>query len=191
MADKETKLDRPINGLFLMSTMTTIWVILAEYFFNNLDYKAVSIVFGIVIIYFIIKYIAFNRHKERLPQISKIKDPKKQKAFWIIFCLEGVAILLVQNVLVNIGKDTLFISSIALIVGLHFIPLAKVFQRKFDYYIGLWTIIVATVGLILIINKKYDYNIVNAFVCVACAISTTFYGLKMIKDGTEILNEKC
>ena len=190
MADKETKLDRPISGLFLMSIMTTIWAILAEYFFNNLDYKAVSIVFGIVMIYFIIKYIAFNRHKERLPQISEIKDPKKQKAFWIIFCLEGIAILLLKNILVNIGEDTLFISSMALIVGLHFIPLAKIFQRKFDYYIGLWTIVIATVGLILISGKKYSPNIVNAFVCLACAISTTFYGLKMIKDGTAILNEK-
>ena len=78
----------------------------------------------------------------------------------------------------------------ALIVGLHFIPLAKIFQRKFDYYIGLWTIVIATVGLILISDKKYSPNIVNAFVCLSCAISTTFYGLKMIKDGTAILNEK-
>ena len=28
---------------------------------------------------------------------------------------------------------------IALAVGLHFYPLAKVFKRKIDYYIGLWT----------------------------------------------------
>ena len=68
---------------------------------------------------------------------------------------------------------------------------AKIFQRKFDYYIGLWTIVIATLGLILIITKMYNYNIVNAFVCLACAISTTFYGLKMIQDGTAILNEKC
>ena len=100
-----------------------------------------------------------------------------------------MAILITKNVLVNIDKDYLFIASIALIVGLHFIPLAKVFERKFDYYIGIWTITIAIIGLILIINKNYDYRIVNAFVCVACAVSTSLCGLKMINNGKIILKE--
>ena len=78
MAAKETKLDRPMGGLFLMTILTTIWTILAEYFFTNFDYKAVGFVLGGVIIYFIFSYITFYKQKANLPIADKMKDPKKE-----------------------------------------------------------------------------------------------------------------
>ena len=189
MADNETSLDQPIGGLFMMIIFTTIWTVLAEYYFNNYDYRIVSIVFGAAIIYLIYYYWTFSKKNTRLPKTEKIKNPKKEKWFWIIFVIEGIAIFLTANFLINFGKQNLLISSLALIVGLHFIPLAKVFDRKFHYYIGIWTTSAAILALILIIKNSSDYKIVNAFLCVACAISTTLSGLYMIRNGKKILNK--
>ena len=190
MADKETKLDRPLGGLFLMTLLTIVWTILADYFFANADHKAVVITFGVVVVYFIFSYLKFNKQRINLPIEIKIKEPKKEKAYLIIVCLEGIAIFITKNVLMNVNKDNLFIASLALIVGLHFIPLAKVFERKFDYYIGIWTILTAIIGLILISTKTYEYHIVNAFVCVFCAISTSSYGINMLNDAKKILKNE-
>ena len=99
---------------------------------------------------------------------------------------EGVAILVVQNILANINKDELFIPCFALIVGLHFFPLAKVFDRKFDYYIGTWTTFFALSGIYLTIKHSMHQYIINAIVCFACATATTLYGLYMISNIKKI-----
>ena len=138
MADKSTELDQPLGGLVLMIILTSIWVLLAEYYFGNFDFRIIDCVFGAILVYFIYSYWKFFKKKTFLPVTEKIEDPKKERLYWIIFALEGVAILVTNIILTNIKRDELFISCFALIVGLHFIPLAKVFERKFDYYIG-WT----------------------------------------------------
>lgn len=61
------------------------------------------------------------------------------------------------------------------------------FDRKFDYYIVIWTSLIATIGLILILKNQFNYKIVNAFVCIGCALSTTMYGLKKVRDGNNFL----
>lgn len=187
MANKKTELDNHSGGLLLMIIFTTVWTILSEIFFNNSDHRITAVFFGIIIAYFIYSYLKLIKNRKVMPEIQVIRNPKKEKWFYAVFALEGVAIFIVQNILVNIHKENLSICSIALIVGLHFIPLAKVFDRKFDYCIGIWTSLIATIGLILILKNQFNYKIVNAFVCIGCALSTTMYGLKKVRDGNNFL----
>lgn len=189
MASKQTVLDKPLGELFLMSILTIIWVILAEYYFNNSDYRIVGFIFGAILIYFIYSYWKLSKKKSLLLEIKEAEDPKKERLYWIILALEGIAIFSANIILTNIEKDELFISCFALIVGLHFIPLAKVFERKFDYYIGIWTILIAATGIMLILQQTLDYRIVNGLVCTGCAVSTTLYGLKMLNDGSKIIEK--
>jgi predicted histidine transporter YuiF (NhaC family) len=187
MTAKETELEKHISGLILMIFFTTCWAILAEYFFGNSDYRIVGMIFGFFILYFIYSSINFYKKNKILP-VSQVKhDSNLDKRFYTVLALEGIAIFVGINIIINMGKDSLIISYIALIVGLHFIPLAKIFGRKFDYYIGFWTTCIALIGMILINNNKFDYKIVNAFVCIGCALSTTLYGLKKVKDGNQYL----
>jgi hypothetical protein len=184
---KESELDKHISGLNLMIFFTSCWTFLAEYFLENSDYRIVGIIFGFLILYFIYSSLNFNKTSKILPVLEAAHDPNLDKRFYVVLALEGIAIFVGINIIINMGKDSLIISYIALIVGLHFIPLAKIFGRKFDYYIGFWTTCVALIGMILIINNKFDYKIVNAFVCIGCALSTTLYGLKKVIDGNQYL----
>jgi hypothetical protein len=184
-----TKLYKPLGGLFLMTIMTTIWTIFAAYFFNAFDYYLTSIFFGLVLVFFVASYFNFNSRKDSLPKINESRNPQKEKMYWIIFAVEGIAIFIAKNILINIGRDDLFIPIFALIVGLHFIPLAKVFERKFDYYIGTWTTITAVLGIIFTLQAAFNQNLINAFVCTACAVSTTLYGTKMIFDANTIVRQ--
>ena len=169
-----------------MTLLTLIWTIVGEISLKGKDFYTLGIIFSLVILYFISSFLNFKKRKILLPVTPFQEDAKKEKLYWIILITEGVAILVVQNILVNIHEDILFIPCLALIVGLHFFPLAKVFDRKFDYYIGTWTTFFAVLGIFLSIKLSLNQYVINTIVCFACATATTFYGLNMISNAKKI-----
>ena len=190
MAKSKTELDIIMEGLVMMIVFTTVWTISSEGFFNNSDHSIVGFVFGIIILYQIYNCAKLKIYKKSVSASSFKSGKINGKLYFIAVAVEVIAILTVLIILVSTGNKHFIVSSIALIVGLHFLPMAKIFSRKFDYYIGFWTIIISIIGLILISKNEFDYKIVNAFVCLGCAISTSTYGFKMVKDGNLIMKEK-
>jgi hypothetical protein len=119
-------------------------------------------------------------------QPEMLEEKRRNKQFLIILAAEGFSILLVQNILANTGLDHLFIPCFALIVGLHFFPLGKIFGRKFDYFMGAWTTLVALTTLILAINKAVPGYMITAVTGIGCALATSLYALKFIYAGKRI-----
>jgi len=69
------------------------------------------------------------------------------RIFGLIFAAEGVLIFVAINVLNNFGLGEYGISAIAAIVGLHFLPLARLFRRPLYYAAGTAMITAAIVSL--------------------------------------------
>ncbi|MCD0466154.1 hypothetical protein [Flavobacterium sp. ENC] len=188
------EVEKAIGGLFFMIINTAIWTLIAEYYLENKDNKMLGLLIGAVILVFLFFYVRFTKfQKTILDTAVESKTPeeeKKDKRFLWIFGLEGLGIFLAKNILININHNELFIPFFALIVGLHFFPLGKLFQRKFDYYMGIWTSTVAIIGLYMIIEKVTTVNFANAIVSICCAISTICYGVKMIVSGQKAIQNK-
>lgn len=183
-------IDKPIGGLFFMIINTTIWTFIAAYYTENKNLQIIEILPGVIIASFLYFYFKFTKAQKKLPETVIEKSPeekKKEKWFMIIFGLEGLGILLVKNILLNINHDELFIPFFALVVGLHFFPLAKIFNRTFDYYIGIWTCLFAILGIYLITKKLTTVNLANVVVSLGCAIATISYGIRMILEGKKLL----
>ncbi|MEZ0130038.1 hypothetical protein AB9T88_09885 [Flavobacterium sp. LBUM151] len=184
-------IERPISGLFFMTINTAIWTFISEYYLENKDLKIVGILLGIILAGFLYFYFKFVKAQKTLPEIiieKTAEEKSREKWFLIIFGLEGFGILLIKNILVNINHDELFIPFFALIVGLHFFPLAKIFKRTFDYYIATWTCLLAVLGIYLITQKITTPYLANVIVSLGCAISTICYGIKMIIEGRKLLS---
>jgi len=186
-SNQETILDKPLGGLFLMIIMSTIWTLIGTVNIQGHDYYIITSILILFILFYIYFYLQLNKQRKNLPKIQIEEDSKKEKLYWIIFVAEGVAILLAKNILANIHRDDLFIPTLALIVGLHFFPLAKVFKRRFDYYIGAWTTLVALTGIILTIKQVLTTDLSNSIVSFACAFSTLSYGFRMILEAKKLL----
>jgi hypothetical protein len=188
---KKTEIDSLQGGLSMMIFFTLLWTVIASIVFEGLDHYVAAVFFGLILLIFIYKYWQLSRVKAHLrampEEISKPDDKKKGKWFWIIFVAEGFLILLIKNILLNTGYDYLFLPSFALIVGLHFFPLGWVFNRKFDYYIGAWTTIIAIAGLLSLTRGNSDARLVKGFVAVGSAMATSCYGFKMIYESSQIL----
>lgn len=183
-------IDKPIGGLFFMIINTAIWTFIAEYYLENKDLKIVGILLGLIIASFLYFYFTFTKAQKTLPEtiVEKTTEEKsKEKWFMIIFGLEGLGILLARNILTNMNHDEFFIPFFALVVGLHFFPLAKIFNRTFDYFMGTWTCIFAVLGIYLISQKATSVNLANVVVSLGCAIATISYGTRMIIEGRKLL----
>ncbi|MBF9254381.1 hypothetical protein I2I11_13835 [Pontibacter sp. 172403-2] len=189
MAGSKTELDINIEGLILMIIFTVGWTISSEIFFDHSDHNLSAYFFGAVIIFLIYKCVKLKIEKNYVSVPPLENGNKKGQWYAAVISLEVIAIFAILIILINAGNEHLIIYSIALIVGLHFLPMAKIFNRKFDHYISFWTTAISGIGLLLILFEQFDYKIVNAFVCVGCAISTTTYGFKMIKDSNLIIEK--
>ncbi|MDR3626857.1 MAG: hypothetical protein P4L45_08495 [Ignavibacteriaceae bacterium] len=177
------------DGLSFMILFTFIWTIIAEFALDDWNYRLIGIIFFIAIAVGIVYYLKFNKIIKPYSNESKKEespeDKKRGNRFIIIFVTEGLAILIARNVLVNINMARLFIPCLALIVGLHFYPLAKLFKRKIHYYVGGWITIISIIGVLLTLYNLMDQNFITAFTGFGCAIGTSIMGIYMIDNGTK------
>lgn len=187
----QQQLQSVLGGLSLMIINTLIWTTIGEITLHGRDYGLIGVLFAGVVISFITFYTRFRKAAKQLPPepVVVTNDQKKSKGFMYIFIAEGAAILILKNVLVNIDRDDWFLPGVAAIVGLHFFPLAKVFNRKFDYYMGAFVCLVAITGFVLL-SKGYSTAVTTPVVSTGCAIATSIYGTMMVLKGNKILREE-
>ncbi|MBO9732651.1 MAG: hypothetical protein J7623_28670 [Chitinophaga sp.] len=185
------QLQSVLAGLSFMILNTLGWTTVGEIALHGRDYWLIGVLFAGIVIAFLTFYARFQKATKQLPAAEAVatEDQKKSKRFIYIFIAEGAGILILKNVLVNIGCDDWFLPGVALIVGLHFFPLAKVFNRKFDYYMGVFVCLVAIAGFVLL-SKGYATAVTTPVVSIGCAIATSLYGTMMIGKGNKILQEK-
>ena len=176
------------TGLSMMAFFTMMWAGIA---YGSLDNGLlVLIIFSALSLSFIINAIYLFGISKRFPKLEteadKAEGKRSGKWFGIIFGAEGLGIFIAINIVTNIGHADLVIPVIALVVGLHFYPLAKVFKRTIDYYLATWTTLVAVCGIILLLNKTYPVAHVDAIVGMGTAIATSCYGLYMMYSSWKI-----
>jgi hypothetical protein len=71
------------------------------------------------------------------------------RAVAIWSAVEGAAIFLAVNVLINLGARDAVPAAIAMIVGLHFLPLARAFPQPLYYWTGALLVLAGAAGLLL------------------------------------------
>lgn len=179
------------TGLMMMTFFTMMWAGIA-YGSMTSNGLVVLILFSLIAAVLIINGLKFFRESKRFPksenEADKAEEKRTGKWFGIIIGAEGLLIFVGINIVINLGHADLTIPVIALIVGLHFYPLARVFRRTIDYYLATWTTIVAIIGITLILNRSYSTAAVDAFVGVGTAIATSCYGIYMIYTGRRFIN---
>jgi hypothetical protein len=191
MPPSRKDLENPMGELFLMMIFTSIWTVVAEVALGFKDYGLIGGFFSLVVLFFLAHYVKFHRVEQALPRnpemIDTPEDRKRSRQFLYIFGTEGLAILAVKNILVNANLDYLFVPSLALIVGLHFFPLARIFKGTFDYYVAAWTTLAGLAGLALIIERALPANTAIAIVAIGCALATAANGVRAVINGNRII----
>ncbi|HXB91954.1 MAG TPA: hypothetical protein VNU72_06685, partial [Puia sp.] len=188
-------LKQAADGISLMAFFTFFWVFLAEIALEGRDRWLLGVLFGVVLLLLLAQYFKFNAAAKKLPADTSggEEDPAKKnegRRFLVIFLLTGVAIVVIKNVLANTGLDAYFIPCFALIVGLHFFPLARLFKQTFYYYIGIYMTLVALAGIGLTYQGAiWPAWLITAGVGIACALGTSLNGVRIVIRANRLIQD--
>ncbi len=96
------------------------------------------------------------------------------RMFGLVFAAEGVLIFLSINLLNNLHLGDYAISAIAAIVGLHFLPLARLFHRPMYYVVGVIMTVAALVSIAIPVSIRISAlsATMTAIVWVTCVLIT-------------------
>lgn len=189
-------LKQAADGISLMAFFTLFWAVVAAIALQGRDYGLVGGFFLVILLILVTFYVKFMAAIKKSPGAlptgniagggSDVSKKKEGKRFMILFIVEAVAILALKSVLANTGLDDYFIPCLALIVGLHFFPLARIFKRSFDYFVGTWISGLAIAGIVLIYQKIWPPYLVTALVATGCALATSANGLRIVLQGNKM-----
>jgi hypothetical protein len=180
------------GGLFLMALFTMMWAGMADAGFEGRDHHLVFILFAIICLIFIAYGVRLFMAAKKFPIVTteedRLEGKKMGKRFGIIFGIEGTAIPIACVILGVTHHDQYIVSAIALIVGLHFYPMAGIFKRKIDYYLATWTCVIALISIFLI-ESGQPQSFTMPLLGIGVGLATTTYGVYMIVVGSVLINQ--
>ena len=136
LAANATRASRAIGAMFY-STFGGAWIGFAAW--NGLETPVPALI-GIVAATLAILWLAFRQFQNNRSALeSEPKTPateRRDRWFHIVNAGQWVVILIVGNVLANMGLGKWVIPAAIFIIGLHFIPLAALFQNQAHYVTG-------------------------------------------------------
>lgn len=179
------------GALLLMAFFTMVWAGIASSGLAVAGQYAVLFVFGVPAGMFVAYSISLFRASKHFPPLTSSADKAegKRMGIWygIIFGAEGIIIPVVCCLLVYFRQTQFVLPAIALVIGLHFYPMGRIFKRTIDYYLATWTCLVAFSAIAGIINNILPQHTIYALLAIGVAIATTGYGLYMIYEGKRLV----
>jgi hypothetical protein len=94
---------------------------------------------------------------------------------------EGVGIFLVANVLVNLGRPDLVLPGIAVIVGLHFLPMARAIP--FPPFYGLAVALLAAAGVGFVLRQPLGGEVAGLAAAIALWIASAAALRRTVRAG--------
>jgi hypothetical protein len=178
------------NGLIMMAVFTMLWAGIAFRGYATTPYWPLPLIFLPFSVVFVFNAIKLFRLAKFFPTATSPEDIAREKNtgkwFGIIFGAEGLGIFIAINLVINLGHPELEIPAIALVVGLHFFPLAKVFHRTIDYYFATYSTLIAIAAIYLTLNKTLNQFQVFSFTGIGIALATVGYGIYMLLSARSL-----
>jgi len=180
------------GGMLLMALFTYGWINvgISGWHAKGMAWLWLAVIFSALLIVNALYFFIMSKH---FPGLSGAADKAegKRMGMWygIIFGGEGAVIGGTCAVLSITGHAEFIIPAIALIIGIHFFPMAKLFRRTIDYYIATWTCLVGLTGIYLVSNGA-DISVTNTVTGFGVAAATAAYGIYMILAGYKVLRTR-
>jgi hypothetical protein len=112
----------------------------------------VRVAIALVLPVFVLIACLASSVRRRLPRLAGPESPEKKemmRAFVVVNVVQWVAIFGTVNLLRNLQLDGWIVSAIVLIVGAHFLPLARIFGARQHVVTGAALMLCAAVAVVL------------------------------------------
>ena len=177
-------------GALVMTAFGAIWMISGANALSLLNWEIwliVAILTGLLGLVALLRLQAARRIPKTPATASQSKSIQTlRRRFGIILAFEWVPILLVAFVFGRTGHPDFILPAIAVIVGLHFIPLARLFNSPLYYWTGIGFVLVSVADRGLGIDPEDLPHIFDAFYrgrsVIEAQIHGTGLGLSLAKS---------
>lgn len=139
---------------------------------QGLVYSIIAIIAVILLILACVMIWSARRLPRDNDAASRTAEKRIGRIFGLVFGLEGVFIAITSIVLSSLHLFVLFAPVVAIIVGLHFLPLAPLFSVKIYYITGSVIALLGLIGLLMLASQLHGSNAIihgwQAFVDLGC-----------------------
>ena len=151
---------------------------------------AVFALFGVYAAWLIFCGVQHIRVTKKLPKPAPTPVSKRIAKQMQLLSMVSYTPLWIIIVLFCIFQQQIYIMpALVLIVGLHFIPQAKIFGRTIDYYLAPLPICTALIGFYLAFATSTSWQEVYAISNIGGALATAGYGLYMVLSHKHLMNQ--
>ncbi|MFD1851352.1 hypothetical protein [Oceanobacillus bengalensis] len=141
------------------------------------------ILFGFTVLlslFLIIKSVKHIKHSKRFIYNESEEGKKIGKAMGILSGISYGALWLFVILFLVFGLYKFIMPTVTFIIGLHFIPQARIFNRKIDYFVAPLPISSSIIAYYFAIESNNSWSSVYAIAGIGGVLSTAIYGLYMI-----------
>ena len=135
-AASASKASRATAAMFL-SVFGGLWLMFwahEKFRLPTIEYTLICIA---TLVYFAASFLVYKTNRPALKaQSGTLESRKRSRIFRLINVLQWFIIVVVANILTNFGLTRWIIPAVMLVVGIHFIPLAKLFVYPPHYITG-------------------------------------------------------
>lgn len=185
-------LDGVVLGLVLMAVFTTAWSANTLGTWAGAVGTALTAVGVALSAWFVVTAVRLARTRGRASTAVTAEEERWQRrsgrAFGLVFALEGVVIVAAVNVLAAVGRPDLVLPTIALVVGLHFYPMARIFRRRIDTWLATALTAVGLAGLAALLLTDASRDTVWGLVACGAALTTAAYGAYFTRMAGDLLS---
>jgi hypothetical protein len=126
---------RPLAiGAIVYAIVGALWVLIA-YFVGDVD-DTLLLTIGVPLLLVLIAAAVVTIQRAGASPPQQTDAAELGKWFGIIFAGEGIAIGVGSGILAGLNLVEWIVPLVALLVGLHFLPLARLLKLPFDYLVG-------------------------------------------------------
>ncbi|MDO7908751.1 hypothetical protein Q5741_20405 [Paenibacillus sp. JX-17] len=168
------------NGVMFMTFFGAIWSAIGIIGSNKVGAPWLLVLSGIVTLTLLIGAISLFRKARNVKNVTTPKEREKRnkmnRKFGMIFGLEGLAIM-IASVLCNVfDRFEVFFPIMAIIVGIHFFPLARLFRENFYYGTGIVLSILGIISLFIPLNTTFgDVSLIARYTFIGFGSALTLW----------------
>jgi hypothetical protein len=153
-------------GAIIMAAFATVWWVVGV---RGSGYAA-PLTYGIPLVVAGLIVVAALRGRDRSERVPPEERARRGRLVGIASGVEGLAIFLAVNVLANVGRSDYAAPVIAIIVGLHFVPLARWLPASLYYSTAALLILLGVCGFAI---QSSDRRLLVVSVGAACVLWLT------------------
>ena len=142
----------------------------------------------------VVALIAFlgSAARRRLPKLAGVETPEKRqmmRAFLVVNVVEWLAIFGVVNLLHHFHLDAWIVASVVLIVGAHFLPLARIFHAPEHLKTGMAMMLCAAIAVVLPVSVRDTVECVSAGLILWISAAVALYAAFRMAPPARLLAE--